>query len=355
MRNETRQHFDNWYKNQKLNAYGDNEKFSQKEAVLPLNKKDELFTLSPTALITIVKKQQESNWFLSKINMIDVIDQSGQKLGINSEKPIASTTDTTQSERAPAFFDSELINEYFCTQTNFDTCISYSKLDAYASSKDFEEILNSAINDRQGLDRIMIGFNGVTRAATSDRESNPLLQDVNKGWLQKIREQNPKNCLKEIYPDSNEIKVGNNVSVEFGYLNLDALVIDLVRHRIPVEFQDDPELVVIVGRKNVSDKYLKLMNEYGSIPSEQLSLESMLTNKRIGNLPAISVPFFPENAVLITRLDNLSIYYQAGSSRKIVSENPKRDRIEVYESVNESYVIETLEAAVMAENIIFTD
>lgn len=38
---------------------------------------------------------------------------------------------------------------------------------------------------RQALDRIMIGFNGVKRAKTSDRDANPMLQDVNKGWLQK--------------------------------------------------------------------------------------------------------------------------------------------------------------------------
>ena len=81
----------------------------------------------------------------------------------------------------------------------------------------------------------------------------------------------------------------------------------------------------------------------------------LLLSKKIGGLNAVSVPFFPSNTVLITRLDNLSIYYQLGSNRKLVVENPKRDRIEIYESVNESYVVETLEAAVMAENIVFTD
>lgn len=47
--------------------------------------------------------------------------------------------------------------------------------------------IRNAIVKRQALDRIMIGFNGVKRAKTSNRSENPLLQDVNKGWLQKIQ------------------------------------------------------------------------------------------------------------------------------------------------------------------------
>lgn len=37
----------------------------------------------------------------------------------------------------------------------------------------------------------MAGFNGVKRAETSDRSSNPMLQDVAVGWLQKYRNEAP--------------------------------------------------------------------------------------------------------------------------------------------------------------------
>ncbi|MOA60462.1 Phage major capsid protein, P2 family [compost metagenome] len=53
----------------------------------------------------------------------------------------------------------------------------------------------------------------------------------------------------------------------------------------------------------------------------------------------------------MTRLDNLSIYWQEGTRRRTVVDNAKRDRIENFESVNESYVIEDLGCAAMAENI----
>ncbi len=55
--------------------------------------------------------------------------------------------------------------------------------------------IRDAIVKRQALDRIMIGFNGVKRAKTSNRSENPLLQDVNKGWLQKIREDAPDHVM----------------------------------------------------------------------------------------------------------------------------------------------------------------
>lgn len=59
----------------------------------------------------------------------------------------------------------------------------------------------------------------------------------------------------------------------------------------------------------------------------------------------------PPNALLITRLDNLSIYWQEDTRRRSVIDNPKRDRIENFESVNEAYVVEDYRCAALVENI----
>ncbi|WP_368929717.1 P2 family phage major capsid protein, partial [Proteus mirabilis] len=77
--------------------------------------------------------------------------------------------------------------------------------------------------------------------------------------------------------------------------------------------------------------------------------------KRIGGLPAVRAPFFPDNAFFITRLDNLSIYFLADSRRRQVLDNPKRDRIENYESVNEDFVVEDFRGVALVENIVFED
>ena len=41
----------------------------------------------------------------------------------------------------------------------------------------------------------MIGFNGVKRAKTSNRSETRCYRDVNKGWLQKIREDAPDHVM----------------------------------------------------------------------------------------------------------------------------------------------------------------
>ena len=85
--------------------------------------------------------------------------------------------------------------------------------------------------------------------------------------------------------------------------------------------------------------------------SEKLAADMIISQKRMGGLQAVRAPFFPPNALLITRLDNLSIYWQEDTRRRSVIDNPKRDRIENFESVNEAYVVEDYRCAALVENI----
>lgn len=306
------------------------------------------FTVSPTIQQTLEAKMQESSDFLSRINIVPVDEQEGEKLGLGINTPIASTTDTTQKDRQPIDPTNMDAHGYKCTQTNFDTSVRYAKLDMWAKFKDFQTRMRDAILKRQALDRIMIGFNGTSRAASSDRALNPLLQDVNVGWLEKIRQYAPERHMAEVVETSGKISIGGGADYE----NLDALVFDLVNNMIDPWYQDDTDLVVICGRKLLADKYFPLVNQ-NHAPSEQAASDMIIGQKRIGNLPAVRVPSFPANAILVTRLDNLSIYYQEGTRRRAIIDNPKRDQIENYESSNDSYVVEDYGCAAFAENIEF--
>ena len=146
------------------------------------------FTVTPSVQQTLETKIQESSDFLSKINIVGVTEQEGEKLGLGIGGTIAGTTNTANTDRVPT--DPSNIDGvgYKCTQTNFDTALTYGKLDSWAKFPDFQTRIRNAIIQRQALDRILIGFNGTSRAATSDRVANPLLQDVNKGWLQHYRD-----------------------------------------------------------------------------------------------------------------------------------------------------------------------
>ena len=304
------------------------------------------FSVDPSVQQTLEDRIQESSAFLQRVNMMGVGQQAGAKIGLGVGSPIAGTTNTATTDRTtsdPAELDE---NGYFCTQTNFDTHLTYAKLDAWRKFQDFQVRIRNMIIQRQALDRIMIGFNGTSRAATSDRVANPMLQDVNKGWLQKIREFAPQRVLDEVIAASGEVTYGAGGD----YANLDAIVYDAVNNLIEPWYQEDTEMVAICGRSLMHDKYFPLVDSEQA-PTEQLARDIIISQKRIGGLPAVRVPFFPANAVMVTRLDNLSIYWQEETRRRTIVDNAKRDRIENFESSNEAYVIEDYGSSCLIENI----
>ncbi len=336
MRNDTRKHFTAYLARiQQLNGVDD--------ATVT-------FSVDPSIQQTLETKIQESSEFLGRINIIGVDEQSGDKIGLGISGPSASTTNTAVQAREPSNLVTLDEQGYVCTKTDFDTFLTYGQLDAWAKFKDFQVRIASAIQRRQALDRIMIGFNGTSRAATSNKALNPLLQDVNKGWLQKYREFAAARVISEVEAASGKVKVGASATDATGYKNLDAVVLDATNSLIEPWYQENPDLVVICGRKLLADKYFPIVNQTQA-NTEKLAADIVISQKRIGNLPAVRVPFFPANALMITSLQNLSIYYQISARRRHIKEEPERDRIVNFESSNESYVVEDYGFGCVVENI----
>ncbi|MEO3713999.1 phage major capsid protein, P2 family [Roseateles flavus] len=305
------------------------------------------FTVTPSVQQKLESRIQESSAFLKSINIVPVDEQAGETLGLMVTGPVAGTQDTDAGERQPRDISGLDSKGYRCEQINYDTFIKYQKLDAWAKFPDFQARLRDLIIQRIALDRMMIGFNGTSRAATSNRAANPLLQDVAKGWLQKIREQAPERHLKEIAPGSNKVKIGATGD----YKTLDALVYDAVNDLIDPWYREDTQLVALTGRQLMADKYFPLVNTIQA-PTEQIAANDLITSqKRVGNLPAVQVPFFPPKAILVTKLSNLSVYYQNGTQRRSVIDNPRRDRIETFQSSNDDFVMEDMGCCAFIENI----
>ncbi len=309
----------------------------------------EKFTTAPSVQQTLEQHIQHSSEFLGMINNIGVIEQSGEKIGLGIGTTVASTTDTTATDRVPTDPTTLDNTGYLCTQTNFDTALKYSKIDAWAKFKDFQVKLRDAILRRQALDIITIGWNGTSRAATSDRVANPLLQDVNKGWLQKARDNAAARVMTQIGA-TGKIQIGDDRTLAQGYKNLDALVMDMVDNLLDPWYREDTELVAIMGRDLLSDKYFPLVNK-AQDNVNKIAADVILSQKRVGGLQAVRVPYFPANKIVVTRLDNLSRYYQEGARRRTIVDNAKRDQVENYESSNDAYVIEDYGLFCAAENI----
>lgn len=302
------------------------------------------FSVAPSVQQTLETKLQESSDFLGRINIFGVKELKGEKLGLGVN-PIAGRTDVSEGPRQPRDVSTLDDNEYECKFTEFDTGISYAKLDAWAKFPDFQARLRDAILRQQALDRIMIGFNGTSAAVKTNRTTNPLLQDVNIGWLQKYRAHAAARVIKEV-AEANKVRVGKSGDYE----NLDALVYDAVNELIDPWHQESTELVAICGRKLLGDKYFPLINK-DNAPSEQKALDLIVSQKRIGGLQAVRAPFVPDGKIFITALSNLSIYWQEGARRRHIIEEPNFNRIANYESSNDSYVIEDYGFGCLIENI----
>jgi len=308
----------------------------------------EKFNVTPSVQQTLQTRIQESSAFLNMINMITVDEKEGQALGLGVGSSIASTTNTQTTDRTPTDPTSLTAGAYNCQQVNFDTALTYAKIDAWAKFPDFETKVRDVITKRQALDLLLMGFNGTSRAATSNRVTNPKLQDVAKGWLQKIRDEAPARRMFQGTKQANKVVI--NVAGTGDYKNLDAMVLDAVNNLIDPVYAEDTELKVIVGRELLSDKYFPIVNG-SNTATEKVAADVVVSTKRIGNLEAITVPNFPANAILITRLDNLSIYELEGSRRRTILDNAKRDQIEDYQSANIDFVIEDYAGVGLIENI----
>ncbi|HGY9620341.1 TPA: phage major capsid protein, P2 family [Pseudomonas putida] len=319
----------------------------------------EKFNVAPTVQQTLEKATQESSAFLKAINIIGVDEQQGEALLAGVNGPVAGRTNTSAGNRRnPANVAEMSKDSYNCVQTNFDTSFPYALLDAWAKFPEFQVLLTNAIVERQALDRIMIGFNGKLVAVTTDRTANPLLQDVNKGWLQKIREGAADRVLDE-GAVAGKIRVGAikivkvagvNTEITGDYQTLDGVVFDAIQMLDPWH-RARPDLVVLVSRDLMHEKLLKAVEKGAASNQEENAAQEIVSRARLGGLPVVDAPFLPAGTVLVTFLKNLSIYWQEGARRRHVKDEPEFDRIADYQSSNDAYVIEDFGAVALVENI----
>lgn len=302
------------------------------------------FSVDPTIQQKLETKIQESSEFLTKINVIGVDEQEGEKVGLGVGSTVASRTNTTLKKREPRAIGTLSSDKYRAEQTDFDTYVNYKQLDAWAKFPDFQTRLSSAIAQRQALDRIQIGFYGTTAAEQTDRTAHPLLEDVNIGWLQQYRTHAPDRVLKE-GAVAGKITIGKAGD----FKNIDALVYDAIQLLDPW-FRRNPGLVVLTGRELVHDKFLALVNK-DQDATNTLASDLIISQRRVGGLPLYEVPYIPEGTILITTLANLSVYWQIGARRRYLKEEPEWNRVSNFESSNEAYVVEEYGLGCLLENI----
>lgn len=315
------------------------------------------YSVDPSVQQRLENAAKESTELTQKINVIGVDDQEGDKVLVDTTGPIARTNSSSDGvkRRNPVSPHELAARRYRCEQVNYDTFISYSQLDAWSAHADFQARVSQQIARQIALDRIMIGFNGTTHALISDFAANPLLQDVNTGWMEQIRKHAAARVMSDVTISTRDMD--NKVTAKGQYGNPDALVQDVRSSLLDEWHKDAPDLVVLMGRDLFNTLRLPLINAMSTTnPNTELMAGQLIISSRfIGGLPVYLAPFFPKDAMLITSFSNLSIYFQKGSLRRLMKEEPEYNRIATYQSMNDAYVVEDYGKSALIQGIKFAD
>jgi P2 family phage major capsid protein len=302
------------------------------------------FAVEPTIQQKLEDQIREEATFLKSVNLFVVDELKGAKVALGVNRPIASNTNTNIPGRRRETRDVASLDgsQYECRKNNFDTRVKYALLDQWAKYPDFAVRLRNHIVAQQARDIQTIAFNGVRYEEDTDPDVNELLEDVNIGWLQKMREAGDKHYVAAT-------EVGGPKEIK----NVDALVMDTLNNMIAPWYRKAQGLVIICSPQFLLRKYYDLIN-VEQAPTEQVAAKVIASTKEIGGLTPVTPPYFPDDAFLITSLSNLSRYTQAGGRRRYLKESPEIDAIENFESSNDAYEVEDFDGAVFVENIQFS-
>lgn len=315
------------------------------------------FTVEPAVQQRFENASKESTEFTKRINVIGVTDQKGEKILLDTTGPIARTNSSYDGikRRNPNNVIDMKSRQYQCEQVNYDTFISYPQLDTWAAHSDFQSRISTQIARQVALDRIMIGFNGTSHAYESDFHTNKLLQDVNVGWLEHIRTDASERVMNDVTLTSRNMD--NTVAHAGKYANADALVQDARSSLLDEWHKEADDLAVIMGRNLFNSLRLPVLNSIsGQNPNaELLAGQLILSSRTIGGLGVFLAPFFPDATMLITSFNNLSIYWQKGSMRRLMKDEPEYNRIATYQSINDAYAVEDYGKCAMITGLKFAD
>ena len=288
-----------------------------------------------------------SGWqanFLAEITPVPVTDISGRVVLVDASGPLARTS-PPHERRSPLQAHSLVSRGYRCEQVNFDFALNYDNVDAHASANGLEGSARAAFERRKWLDLIQIGFNGTHYADTSDPGTYPGRDDCGVGWLQKFRNEAAGRVISGLSVSSPKSNTRGT------HHTIDALVLDAWQSMIDEQWQEG--IVAVCSHNTLVRKQWPLINRLdpSQMNQEILLNEEIIKNPVLGNLPAVTVPFFPDNAVLITPLANLCLYWQRGSVRGLVKNEPQYNRLAFYESCNLDWVVGQYEAGCLLDGI----
>lgn len=285
------------------------------------------FSLTPPKETLLRDALLQQSEFLRLVNVMDVDQVNGQV--VSTGKPGIYTGRKKDGRFSrPMGVDG---NDYKLVETDSGSYLPYSLLVIWANSgseDEFFQRIQAFSNESFALDMLRVAFNGISAADDTDPEKNPNGEDVNIGWHQTVKARSPAQVI------SGDITIGGAGA---DFVGLDAAVTDLVHTSIYEPFRNDPRLVVLVSADLIGADATTMMNMVDR-PTEKVAAQ--LINRQIAGRTAYTPPFMPEGRLIVTTLDNLHIYTQAGTRKRKAEWNDDRKRFENSYLRMEGYAVE---------------
>ena len=304
-----------------------------------VNSMAEQFSVDPTIEQKLYDQVYDSAEFLQHIDtqMVDDLVGSALTLAVNGGVTGRAGVETDDSNERSTRDPSGLTNrEYRCYPVECDVHLDWKTMDRWSKFPDFLPRFRSHVSQAIALDMIKIGWHGTSAADKTDISANPMMEDVNIGWLQLVRRDAPARAIDDGDQKAGEIHIGEGGD----YANLDEAVHDLLQ-AIPLHKRAG--MVAIIGDELLAKEKGKLYAKQAHTPSEKEKIELEQVIETFGGLKAYKVPFFPGRGILVTSFDNLAHFIQSGSTRTHIENNHKKKRVEDYQSRNDCYYIHDLE------------
>lgn len=329
-----------------------NQMFAKMQKSYGVDTVNKEFSATPTIEQTLIDKITHNTNFLQAINVIQVTDQSGQKVLGGVSGIVGKRTNTNNKDRQTMDPIGLGTRGYECAKTEFDVHMLYKTLDAWAKFPDFYMRFDKYVRKAIALAHITTGFHGISRAEETDPNANPNGEDLHKGWIQKLREYKSGAQILDEGGTAGQIRIGKNGD----FINLDHAVHSCLQ-LVDETLRDDGDLVAIIGRDLLALDKSQLYLAQGETPTEKERIENNQVTQTYGGLSSRNFGKVPSRCLFVTSMSNLSIYIQEGSIRQKIDDNSKRDRIEHYNSMNLDYVIENEDkaAAFDFKNIVLPD
>ena len=261
------------------------------------------FSLTPLKETQLRDALLQESEFLRLIKVIDVQQVNGQVLSTGTPGLYCGRKKDGRFLR-PIGVDG---NDYQLFETDSGSSLPYSLMASWANSgseDEFFQRIQSFSNESFALDMLRIAFNGIRADEYTDPDANPNGEDVNIGWHQIVKTRSP------LQVEGGEYTIGGTNA---DFIGLDAAVSHLIHSLIDEPYRNYPCLVVLVSADLIAADAISMMNIVDR-PTEKVAVQSIC--RQIAGRMAYSPPFMPDGRLIVTTLENLHIYTQAGTRKR---------------------------------------